>query len=101
MTRPGGGNFELDGCGRFERWTKREVEQRLARELEEALEAYRMARVRHKNVMDSVPSSIPAPDSHLRIHQAAESLNYARAAHQKALRRWTEFVAKGTIPDDA
>jgi hypothetical protein len=90
----------MDEASRFDRWTKREIEQRLARELEYALEAYRVAGVRYQDVMDSLPSGIPAPDSNLRIRQASAALDNTRAAHRKALTRWTEFVAKGTIPAD-
>jgi hypothetical protein len=90
----------MDEAGRFDRWTKREIERRLARELEEALEAYRVARIRYQDVMDSLPSGIPGPDSGLRIQQSTAALDHARAAHQMALSRWTEFVGKGTIPAD-
>jgi formate-dependent nitrite reductase cytochrome c552 subunit len=90
----------VNESGRFDRWAKRGVEQRLARELEEASESNRAAKLRYEDVMKSLPSGIPQPDSNLRIQQVAEALDRARVAHQKALTRWTAFVAKGTIPSD-
>ncbi len=78
---------------------KREIERILAKELGDAKEASRRAEIAFNDVMASIPSGIPAPDSNLRVVQIGAEYRCALRAYRIALERWTNFVAKGVVPD--
>jgi hypothetical protein len=83
-----------------DRWVKTQIERVLAAELSKAEAEARRARLHLREIMDKVPSGIPAPDSNLRITDAGQECKRAHAAWQRALERWTAFVRDGTVPEE-
>jgi hypothetical protein len=81
-----------------DRFRRREVERSLDADLQTAQERYRNAVRRVQEIINRVPSGIPAPDSDLRITQAARERALAYAALQVAVQRWKDFVGKGIVP---
>jgi hypothetical protein len=79
-------------------WEKREVEQRLARELHGEWEALRRANAHFRDAVLSV-DNVP-PDSNVMVAQAYRQSVRAHAAWKVAFDRWKGFVCDGTIPDD-
>ena len=81
----------------LDRWQKRQVEQKLARELAEAREDLRLA---HQKPQEIVDSGVPPSDSLSLFHRARARLVAARIRHKIALDRWVDFVIYGKIPGD-
>jgi len=53
-----------------------------------------------KDLVASIPSGIPAPDSNLQIGQVKQECGSALAGSQRALKRLVDFVLEGIVPDD-
>jgi hypothetical protein len=83
-----------------DRFRRREIEIVLAAELQAAQEAFRSAVSRQSEIMERVPSGIPAPDSNLRLELAARERGIAYAALQVAIARWKDFASRGIVPED-
>ena len=72
--------------------------------LEDAFDAARQRRIeaskRFTEVMDDIPSGIPHPDGTDRIHQASREFKDSREAASAAMKRLSDFMIRGIIPDD-
>ena len=82
-------------------WQKREVERKLAQELNYAQEEFRLANLALRDLTGFSQSGIPAPDSNLPIEQADRACLHAYDQWKAALDRWTNFVKYGTLPNDS
>ena len=81
---------------------KRDIEQRLARELHQAREAYRLAMNRRQDLaMPDASKNILGPDSDLQLAQAIAECDRARQAFESSLQRWKRFVLAGEDPDQS
>ena len=76
------------------------IEKALAKDLNLAQEAFRLATVKANDITSQVPSGIPAPDSNLRINQAGADRARCYSALNVALQRWSDFVRNGVVPED-
>jgi len=72
--------------------------------LEDEFEAAQQRRIeaskRFTEVMDDIPSGIPHPDGTDRIHQASREYKDSREAASAAMKRLSDFMIRGVIPDD-
>jgi len=72
--------------------------------LEDEFDAAQQRRIeaskRFTEVMDDVPSGIPHPDGTDRIHQASREYKDSREAASAAMKRLSDFMIRGIIPDD-
>ena len=72
--------------------------------LEDAFDAAQQRRIeaskRFAEIMDDVPSGIPHPDGTDRIHQASREYKDSREAASAAMKRLSDFLIRGIIPDD-
>jgi hypothetical protein len=86
MNAPSGGD----------RWKRREIEVRLARELHQAEAAYRAAKNRLWDIIDGLSSGgTPAGDSNLELIIARRDCKRAHAVQQEAVARWVAFMKLG------
>jgi hypothetical protein len=76
------------------------VEQRLCADLQAARAGKATAAQRFKQLIGQVPTGIPAPDSNLGITQAGAEYHRAQETYSVALKRFTDFVLSGIVPDD-
>jgi hypothetical protein len=81
-------------------WQKREVERKLAQELNDAQEQFRQANLALRDLTSFCPSGIPAPDSNFRLEQVRRGRVHAYDEWKVALDRWTNFVKYGTVPEE-
>ena len=79
-----------------ERLVRRAAEKRLARELQEAHEAYRLSCL---TVSDTIEPG-PGAGSNLPARNTGDKRGTASTALERAQARWKEFVINGVIPDD-
>lgn len=72
--------------------------------LEDAFDAAQQRRIdaskRFTEVMNDIPSGIPHPDGTDRIHQASREYRDSREAASAAMKRLSDFMIRGIIPDD-
>lgn len=83
-----------------DRLFRRAVEKHLARELQEAHEAFRIACRSFSESVEPGPPAIPPPDSWLLSRHADDERRRAFAVLERVQARWNAFVLKGVIPDD-
>jgi len=76
------------------------IEERLEAELTGAEKAWAEARGALKRITAEVPSGLPDNDGLQRIRNAGVRQKAAGAMYLRALERYTDFVLRGTIPDD-
>jgi hypothetical protein len=79
---------------------RREVECLLERQLSESREACRIAVRKINDLVAGIPSGLPAPDSDLNLRRRREELERVKLEYARALERWTNFVARGIVPED-
>jgi hypothetical protein len=79
---------------------KDEVQRRLMKELSDAQSAYNAANARFHMLVKEVPSEIPAPDGSLRILEAGIESRVNLERYTRAMKRYSEFAIRGTIPED-
>jgi hypothetical protein len=77
--------------------------QEIRQLLEDAFDAAQQRRIeaskRFAEIMDDIPSGIPNPDGTDRIHQAAREYKDSREAASAAMKRLSDFMIRGIIPD--
>jgi hypothetical protein len=73
---------------------------RLLEQLAEATAAHSAATAAYNEVMWEIPSAIPHPDGVQRIHSISHEMRVARERLARAHSRLTDFLDKGTIPED-
>ena len=78
----------------------REIEQRLLEQLDRARLAHVSATARFDLLVKECQSGLPHPDGSLRIHQAGKDSRLALHHYMQALTRFTEFILRGTVPED-
>src|SRR5207302_7117806 len=77
-----------------------DIEQILKREMHEAQKRHEEARSRFSSVMDEIPTGLPHPDGKVYIQNAGREDRATRDAWQRALKRFSNFVVDGIVPDD-
>ena len=77
-----------------------EIKSFLKDELDEARTAHLIASAKFDAAVMNVPSGLPHPDGSLRIQQAGCATRKALDRYVTALRRFSDFVASGTVPED-
>jgi len=73
---------------------------RLAQELDKARHEYDLASKRFNAVMSDVPSGLPHPDGAYRLERSGKESRLTLDLYTKALRRYSEFLLYGVIPED-
>ena len=72
--------------------------------LEDAVYAAQQCRIeasrRFEEVVDDIPSGVPHPDGMDRIHQASREYKESSEAASAAMKRLSDFMLRGIIPDD-
>lgn len=91
---------DVDDSGHLDAWTRRQVEQVLASELNIAGEAVRLANLHWHDLTGPHPSDAQRPDSNVEHRQALAACTRAQQAWQIAIDRWLDFVKNGTIPEE-
>ena len=77
-----------------------DIEQILKREVCGAQKRPEDARSRFSSVMDEIPTGLPHPDGNVYIQNAGREDRATRDAWQRALKRFSNFVVDGIVPDD-
>jgi hypothetical protein len=82
-----------------------EERERLERELLRALKAaereYRAAAKEHEDVRQQFASLLDNPDGALALRKAARNERLVGERYAQALKRFSNFVMHGTLPEDA
>jgi len=72
--------------------------------LEDAFEEAQQRRIeaskRFTEVIDDIPSGLPVPDGTDRIKMASREYNDSREAASAAMKRLSDFMMRGIVPDD-
>lgn len=87
----------MNDPGHLDAWTRRRIEQALARELHTTAEAVRLAG--HTLHDASAGSGAQWPDSKVELEQARTAYSRAHEAWLTATERWVAFVKDGVLPD--
>ena len=69
-------------------------------DLAEATTEHSIASAAYNQVMSEIPSAIPHPDGVQRIHSISHEVRVARERLARAHTRLSDFLDKGTVPDD-
>jgi len=80
--------------------TRNTIVRILTDELEAAQSCHTAASKRFDRLVKEVPSGLPHPDGADRIHAAGREANVALQAHMHALKRYSDFLLYGIVPDD-
>jgi hypothetical protein len=51
-------------------------------------------------LVKEIPSGLPHPDGAHRIKAAGREANLALVEHIRALKRYTDYIVQGIVPDD-
>ena len=78
----------------------REIEAILRSEVERAKSRARGIAEEFSDIIGSVPSGLAQPDAALRVTQVGARRRMAIEELDRALRRLSDFLLQGTIPDD-
>ena len=76
------------------------VEARLLDELQTARKLHEAVRYRLRHSVSNIPSGSQPPDGALGVHLAAASESEGRRAYVRAMRRYTDFILRGKLPDN-
>jgi hypothetical protein len=76
------------------------IERTLRAALDNTREVYQRTDKEFQTMINQVPSAIPHPDGSLRIQQASAIRQAALRQYREELKRFTDFVVSGQIPDD-
>jgi hypothetical protein len=79
---------------------RREISNLLKLELDKASEVQFFANAQLHHVSSEIPSNIPHPDGTLRIQQAGIVARDSLVNYLSALKRYTDFMVAGIVPDD-
>ena len=79
---------------------RQEFGNRLKCELDKAQTEYSFATQTFDRIVKEVPTRVPQPDGDLRIRQAGTATRLALEQYIVALRRFTDFTLRGTVPED-
>ncbi len=74
--------------------------RKLAEDVGVARRAYDEATKTFKLLMSNVPSGLPHPDGAYRLEQSGKESRRTLELYTRALRRYSEFLIHGVIPDD-
>jgi hypothetical protein len=77
------------------------VRQRLKNEDAAAESDHSEALKRFLEITQEVPSGLPQPDGAARVTQASKRVHFTSERYRIAHQRWTDFLLKGIVPDDA
>uniref|UniRef100_Q01RH6 Uncharacterized protein n=1 Tax=Solibacter usitatus (strain Ellin6076) TaxID=234267 RepID=Q01RH6_SOLUE len=77
-----------------------EIRDRSKSDLDAAYRELVLSRIDFNRLMKDVPSGIPQPDGDLRIRKSDKASKAAVERHMVALRRFTDFIVLGTVPED-
>jgi hypothetical protein len=80
--------------------TRNTIVRVLADELEDAQSSHTAASKRFDCLIKKVPSGLPHPDGADRMHAAGREAHVALQAHMHALKRYSDFLLYGIVPDD-
>jgi hypothetical protein len=79
---------------------RREISNLLKLELDKASELQFFANAQLHHISSEIPSNIPHPDGTLRIQQAGVEARDSLANYLRALKRYTDFMVAGIVPED-
>jgi hypothetical protein len=79
---------------------RQEIRQRLWEDLAKAQTAHLDASGRFDLLVKEGPSGLPHPDGALRVQQVGRESRAALQGYMQALKRFTDFTLRGTIPED-
>ena len=79
---------------------RQEIRQRLWDQLAEARTAEQTASQQLGRLVNEGPSGLPHPDGALHVHQVGRDARLAIQDSMHALKRFTDFILHGTIPED-
>lgn len=77
-----------------------EVELLLRAQLNSARDEFEAKKKIFGQVVAEVPSGLPHPDGATAVQIAGQQYRHALEAFDVALKRFTQFVVSGTVPDD-
>jgi len=101
LTERGEENFQAEAVAQAPDFVDlQEIRHLLEDEFDAAQQRRIEASKRFTEVMDDVPSGIPHPDGTDRIHQASREYKDSREAASAAMKRLSDFMIRGIIPDD-
>ena len=78
----------------------RDIEERLKYDLDRAREKYQAACGEFHSLVKDIPSEIPSPDGELRIRQTGAASKAALQNYSRALKRFSQYMLSGTVPED-
>lgn len=81
-------------------WHKVNIQRILADDLHSKHAALYGAQHRVGKALKSTSDGVMPPDSNLMVKQACLEFEFARAALEKSLERWKNFVISETVPGD-
>ena len=79
---------------------RQEIRQRLWEDLATAQTTHLAASGRFDLLVKEGPSGLPHPDGALHVQQVGRESRAALQGYMQALKRFTDFTLRGTIPDD-
>jgi hypothetical protein len=82
------------------RLARHEIEELLISEMNRTNEIYAKARIDFDAIVARYPGDLPEVDGAQVIRNCGDILSVARQTFTNALIRYSDFVAKGIIPDD-
>jgi hypothetical protein len=79
---------------------RQEIQRRLWNDLDVARVQYHIASTRFDHVVKENPAGLPHRDGSLHVQQTCMDSSAALEHYLQALKRFTDFTLRGTIPDD-
>ena len=90
----------MNGSATSRRLTRETIETRLYEDLERARDMHRKTRQQLQEVKNEIRSDCKSLNGTLRLHDATQQHDAALKVCQWALKRFTDFVVSGIVPDD-
>jgi hypothetical protein len=79
---------------------REEIRRILRAQLDEARERQSCAAIFFNCLIPDDPGALPAPAGPLRLHQAGAEAKDSADQYARALKRFTDFVIYGIVPED-
>jgi hypothetical protein len=79
---------------------REEIRRILKAELDEARDRHSCSAAFFDCLVPDIPSGLPAPDGSLLLHQAGAEAKDSVDQYARALKRFTDFVIYGTVPEN-